>query len=57
MIFDFLTCVTLPAHHSGLGPASPEGDPEEPTGPLQELRRAHHHEDAGGAQRLAQGGE
>lgn len=46
----------LAAHHPSLGAAGHEGDPEEPAGPLQELRRAHHHEDAGGAQRLAQGG-
>lgn len=49
--------LSLSAHDPGAGPASPEGDPEEPAGPLQELRRAYHHEDAGGSQRLAQGGE
>ena len=44
------------AHHPGPGSAGTEGDPEKPTGPLQELCRTHHHEDPGGTQRLPQGG-
>lgn len=49
--------LAVSAHNPGTRPASLKGDSEEPARPLQELRRAHHHEDAGGPQRLSQGGE
>ena len=47
----------LKAHDPCTRAARSEGDPEEPAGALQELRRAHHHEDPGGPQGCAQGGK
>src|SRR4029434_3952602 len=45
------------AHYQGFGSSGSKGDPKEPACPLQELCRAHHHEDPRGPQRLPQGGE
>lgn len=45
------------AHNPSPGPSGPEGNPEEPAGPLQKLRRVNHHEDPGGSQRLSQRGQ